>query len=547
MTTPVPSSEDRNVRALGWDVDSSFSGNSGEFLPIGSFGHTGFTGTSLWIDPATRMFVVFLSNRVHPDGKGDVTPLRARVATIAASAIDALPANLRTATLTGRDFGGDAAGSGQAAAFGGFRARCAARRAVCAAARQARRAGHQPHRPRPRRRDGHRSPVRIQGSAARRAVQSRARHSRRARRERAVGEGSEDRAGDPFAVRRDAAADRGDARWARRASSSTCRTSARGSTPTSRPWPSSWKRPRSGTCRCSCSIGRIQSTVSRSRVRRLDKSLTRVHRLLPGHAGAPRHDARRAGAAVQRREQDRRGSHRRADEELGSDALVRRDRAALDQSVAEHAQPAAGDALSRRRRDRVFERLGRTRHRHALRADWRAVDRRRAARRDAERARAIPGVRFYPVRFTPVSSKYAKEECQGVFMVVTDRAALRPVRLGVELASALHRSTARSTSSSQPSACSDRATSSPAFAPARIRRRSSRRGAQPRRAGGCCARSTCCIAERLRRGCDREARSDRLGVGHAHAALVRVHPLVRQLQRIDRRIGEAARPRHSRS
>jgi uncharacterized protein YbbC (DUF1343 family) len=54
-------------------------------------------------------------------------------------------------------------------------------------------------------------------------------------------------------------------------------------------------------------------------------------------------------------------------------------------------------------------------------------------------ARAIPGVRFYPVRFTPVSSKYAKEECQGVFMVVTDRAALRPVRLGVELASALHR------------------------------------------------------------------------------------------------------------
>src|SRR4029453_15782662 len=54
-------------------------------------------------------------------------------------------------------------------------------------------------------------------------------------------------------------------------------------------------------------------------------------------------------------------------------------------------------------------------------------------------ARAIPGVRFYPVRFTRVSSKYAKEECQGVFMVVTDRAALRPVRLGVELASSLHK------------------------------------------------------------------------------------------------------------
>jgi uncharacterized protein YbbC (DUF1343 family) len=58
---------------------------------------------------------------------------------------------------------------------------------------------------------------------------------------------------------------------------------------------------------------------------------------------------------------------------------------------------------------------------------------------DALNARAMPGVRFYPVRFTPVSSKYAKQECQGVFMVVTDRAALRPVRLGVELASALQR------------------------------------------------------------------------------------------------------------
>jgi uncharacterized protein YbbC (DUF1343 family) len=53
--------------------------------------------------------------------------------------------------------------------------------------------------------------------------------------------------------------------------------------------------------------------------------------------------------------------------------------------------------------------------------------------------RAIPGMRFYPVRFTPASSKYAKEECQGVFLVVTDRQALRPVRLGVELAAALNR------------------------------------------------------------------------------------------------------------
>ncbi len=75
------------VRGLGWDIDTTFSSNRGELFPIGSFGHTGFTGTSLWIDPASRMYVVFLSSRLYPDGAGDVTPLRARVATAAASAL----------------------------------------------------------------------------------------------------------------------------------------------------------------------------------------------------------------------------------------------------------------------------------------------------------------------------------------------------------------------------------------------------------------------------------------------------------------------------
>ncbi|MEQ1924189.1 MAG: exo-beta-N-acetylmuramidase NamZ domain-containing protein, partial [Pyrinomonadaceae bacterium] len=57
----------------------------------GSFGHTGFTGTSVWIDRVSQTFVVFLSNRVHPDGKGDVTPLRAKVATVVASAVEDTP------------------------------------------------------------------------------------------------------------------------------------------------------------------------------------------------------------------------------------------------------------------------------------------------------------------------------------------------------------------------------------------------------------------------------------------------------------------------
>ena len=100
MTTAVNAPGVRDARGLGWDIDSSYSSNRGELLPIGSFGHTGFTGTSIWIDPLTRLYVIFLSNRVHPDGKGDVTPLRARVATIAASALTAVPESARERRFT---------------------------------------------------------------------------------------------------------------------------------------------------------------------------------------------------------------------------------------------------------------------------------------------------------------------------------------------------------------------------------------------------------------------------------------------------------------
>jgi uncharacterized protein YbbC (DUF1343 family)/CubicO group peptidase (beta-lactamase class C family) len=87
MTSPSTPAEMRDVRGLGWDIDSSYSSNRGELFPIGSFGHTGFTGTSLWLDPGTKSYVIFLSSRVHPDGKGDVTALRGKVATIAAAAL----------------------------------------------------------------------------------------------------------------------------------------------------------------------------------------------------------------------------------------------------------------------------------------------------------------------------------------------------------------------------------------------------------------------------------------------------------------------------
>ncbi|MEO8574137.1 MAG: exo-beta-N-acetylmuramidase NamZ domain-containing protein [Pyrinomonadaceae bacterium] len=91
MTRPIVVSEDGATRGLGWDINTSFSSNRGELFPLGSFGHTGFTGTSIWIDRVSQTFVVFMSNRVHPDGKGDVSPLRAKVATIVASAIEDTP------------------------------------------------------------------------------------------------------------------------------------------------------------------------------------------------------------------------------------------------------------------------------------------------------------------------------------------------------------------------------------------------------------------------------------------------------------------------
>jgi uncharacterized protein YbbC (DUF1343 family)/CubicO group peptidase (beta-lactamase class C family) len=87
MTQPRAVAESGAARGLGWDIATSFSSNRGDLFPLGSFGHTGFTGTSIWIDPASDSFVIFLSNRVHPDGKGDVGPLRGRIASIVASSI----------------------------------------------------------------------------------------------------------------------------------------------------------------------------------------------------------------------------------------------------------------------------------------------------------------------------------------------------------------------------------------------------------------------------------------------------------------------------
>ncbi|MBC7855691.1 MAG: beta-lactamase family protein [Pirellulaceae bacterium] len=89
MTSPnkVPTrrnkgAEYKGLRGLGWDMKTGYSINRGESFSPAAFGHGGFTGTSIWIDPEKDLFLIFLSNRVHPDGKGLVNPLIGRIGTV---------------------------------------------------------------------------------------------------------------------------------------------------------------------------------------------------------------------------------------------------------------------------------------------------------------------------------------------------------------------------------------------------------------------------------------------------------------------------------
>ncbi|HTC75814.1 MAG TPA: sodium/solute symporter [Edaphobacter sp.] len=95
------------ARGFGWDINSAFSRPRGEVFPIGSFGHTGFTGTSLWMDPGSDTFVVILANAIHPRGAPPISPLRGAVATAAARALHLYdkggPVAANGQTLTGLD------------------------------------------------------------------------------------------------------------------------------------------------------------------------------------------------------------------------------------------------------------------------------------------------------------------------------------------------------------------------------------------------------------------------------------------------------------
>jgi uncharacterized protein YbbC (DUF1343 family)/CubicO group peptidase (beta-lactamase class C family) len=109
MTAPQQPVNGTTLRGFGWDIDSPLSSNRGELLPVGGYGHTGFTGTSLWIDPATKTYIVLLTNAVHMNAlptkeKGSAISLRTKVATAVAAALALDPAQaekMRVAAITG--------------------------------------------------------------------------------------------------------------------------------------------------------------------------------------------------------------------------------------------------------------------------------------------------------------------------------------------------------------------------------------------------------------------------------------------------------------
>lgn len=102
-----PAIHGQDLRGYGWDIDTAFSKPRGMVFPIGSFGHTGFTGTTLWMDPGSDTYVVLLTNAVHPRGGPPISNLRGEVATAVARALHLYPAvepaSATTQTLTGID------------------------------------------------------------------------------------------------------------------------------------------------------------------------------------------------------------------------------------------------------------------------------------------------------------------------------------------------------------------------------------------------------------------------------------------------------------
>jgi uncharacterized protein YbbC (DUF1343 family) len=437
MTSPASAPGDPNVRGLGWDLDSSYSANRGELLPIGSFGHTGFTGTSIWIDPVTRVFVVFLSSRLHPDGTGDVTPLRARVATIVASALTNVePAVTRQAAFGRQVFESQipsVPAAPSAPVQSGIDVLRASGFAQLAGLRVGLLTNHTG-----RARDGAATIDLLAAASGVKLVSLFSpEHGIRGILDAAVPSTTDDRTGLPI-------------------------HSLYGAS--SRPAPDMLNGldavvvdlqdigTRFYTYMTTMAYVMEEAAKQRIKVFVLDR---------PNPIGGvqiegPALDAAAASfvgyfPAMPIRHSLTMGELAKlfnAERKIGADLTVvaiknwRRD-AWFDETGLGWVNPSpnmrnlyeatlypgigafeSANISVGRGTDTPFEQVG---------APW--ID--GAQLSDALNARQIPGVRFYPVRFTPTASQFSGTECQGVFIVVTDRNALRPVRVGVEIASAL--------------------------------------------------------------------------------------------------------------
>jgi uncharacterized protein YbbC (DUF1343 family)/CubicO group peptidase (beta-lactamase class C family) len=108
MTSPQQASWIPSVRGLGWDIDSAYSAPRGDLFPIGSYGMTGFTGTEVWIDPASQTFILFLTNSVHPYERPAISSLRARISTIVAARLGAAGTSAGQRSAVSRSTGASA-------------------------------------------------------------------------------------------------------------------------------------------------------------------------------------------------------------------------------------------------------------------------------------------------------------------------------------------------------------------------------------------------------------------------------------------------------
>jgi uncharacterized protein YbbC (DUF1343 family)/CubicO group peptidase (beta-lactamase class C family) len=436
MTSPSTPEGEANVRGLGWDMDSSFSSNRGELLPLGSFGHTGFTGTSIWVDPTTKAFVIFLSSRLHPEGKGDVTPTRARVATIAASAFTALDTSAVAASR--RTFESQTPAVAPPAytpVLNGIDVLRASGFVALKGMRVGLLTNHTG-----RTRDGAATiDVMADAPGVTLAALFSPEHGIRGLLDANVPSTKDDKTG--LVIH-----------------------SLYGET----------RRPTEEMLKGLDAIvidlqdvGARFYTYMTSMAYVMEEAAARKIKVFvldrPNPIGGvsiegPTLDADLAGfvgyfPAMPTRPGMTLGEIARlfnAEKKIGADLTVvamrgwRRD-AWFDETGLTWIGPSPNmrnlyaatlytglasfestNLSVGRGTDTPFEHVG---------APW--IDGVRLS--EALNARAIPGVRFYPVQFTPTSSKFANEVCQGVFIVITDRNAVRPVRLGVEIASALHR------------------------------------------------------------------------------------------------------------